>query len=386
MLDRVFHGSKGYWGLMALWGVLILIGAVAYHHQYIDGLMVTGMGRDVSWGLYIAQFTFMVGIAASAVMVVLPYYLHDYKAFSKTVILGEFLAVSAVVVCLLFIFVDMGEPHRVLNVIRYARPDSVMFWDFTVLTGYVVLNIVIAINAIEAERKAVPPPKWVKPLIYLSIPWAVSIHTVTAFLYSGLSARPYWLTAIMAPRFLASAFAAGPALLVLLALFVRRYSHFDVGSRAIQALGTIITYAMIVNIFFIIVEMFTALYSAAPEEGATFTYLFFGLHGRAVLTPWTWVGDILAVGCTVALVVPKVRHRESALAWLCGGVIASLWIEKGLELVIAGFIPTPLGHITQYSPTLTEVAITVGIYAVGALVLTALYRLVLSVRKEMQLA
>ncbi len=386
MLHRVFRGGKQYWGLIAFWGVLILIGSLAYHRQFDEGLMVTGMGRDVSWGLYIAQFTFMVGIAASAVMVVLPYYLHDYKAFGRTVILGEFLAVSAVVVCMLFIFVDMGQPHRVLNVLRYAQPHSVMFWDFVALSGYLILNLVIGFNAIEAERKDMKPPRWVRPLIYLSIPWAVSIHTVTAFLYAGLAARPFWMTAIMAPRFLASAFAAGPSLLILLALLVRRWGRFDVGARSIQALGTIVTYAMVVNIFFVLVEVFTALYSAVPDEGATFTYLLFGLDGHAVLTPWTWAGDILALGCTIALVVPRVRRREGALAWLCGGVITSLWIEKGLELVIAGFIPTPLGHITQYVPTPTEVAITVGVYAVGGLVLTALYRLVLSVREELQLA
>ncbi len=386
MIQRVFRGGKRYWGLMALWGVLIFVGSLAYSRQFSEGLMVTGMGRDVSWGLYIAQFTFMVGIAASAVMVVLPYYLHDYKAFAKTVILGEFLAVSAVLVCMLFIFVDMGQPRRVLNVLLHARPNSVMFWDFAVLTGYLLLNLVIAGTAIEAERKDVKPPAWVRPLIYLSIPWAVSIHTVTAFLYAGLAARPFWMTAIMAPRFLASAFAAGPSLLILLALAVRRYGGFDVGTRSIRALSVIVTYAMVVNVFFVLVEMFTALYSAVPHETETFTYLLAGLGGHNVMRPWTWVGDLLAIGCTIALIVPRVRHREHVLAWLCGGVIASLWIEKGFELVVAGFIPTPLGHVTEYVPTHTEIAITFGVYAVGGLVLTALYKLVLSVREEMQLA
>ena len=188
MIQNVFHGSKRYWAILAIWALLILVGLAAWSHQYADGLSVTGMSRDVSWGLYIAQFTFMVGVAASAVMVVLPYYLHDYKAFGRTVILGEFLAVSAVVVCMLFVFVDMGQPRRVLNVLLHPRPNSVMFWDFMVLGGYLLLNLVIGVVTIEAERKEAPPPRWVRPLIYLSIPWAVSIHTVTAFLYSGLGA------------------------------------------------------------------------------------------------------------------------------------------------------------------------------------------------------
>jgi len=384
MLENAFRGSKRYWVVLGFWTVLIAVGAVAYSRQFAEGLTLTGMSRDVSWGLYIAQFTFLVGIAASAVMVVLPYYLHNHKAFARTVILGEFLAVSAVLMCMLFIFVDMGRPTRVMNVLLHPSPHSLMFWDFMVLSGYLVLNLIIGTVTIEAERRDAPPPRWVRPLIYLSIPWAVSIHTVTAFLYAGLVARPFWMTAILAPRFLASAFASGPSLLILLALLVRRFGSFDPGRQAIRSLGTIVTYAMAINLFFVVVELFTGLYSAIPHDVHAFAYLFVGLEGHSALTPWTWVGNALAVVCTVGLLVPALRHSERWLALLCGGVIAALWIEKGLSLVIAGFIPSPLGHITEYTPTAPEIAITVGVYAVGGLVLTALYRVVVSVRERVQ--
>jgi molybdopterin-containing oxidoreductase family membrane subunit len=386
MLHHAFGGGRRYWLLLAVWGVLIALGATAFVHQLREGLSITGMSRDVSWGLYIAQFTFLVGIAASAVMVVLPYYLHDYKAFGRMVILGEFLAVSAVVMCLLFVFVDMGQPTRVLNVLLHPQPGSVMFWDSVVLFGYLVLNLVIGTVTIEAERREAPPPRWVRPLIVVSVPWAVSIHTVTAFLYAGLEARPFWMTAILAPRFLASAFASGPSLLVLLALLVRRTSRFDPGRDAIQALGTIVAYAMAINLFFVGVEVFTALYGALPHHVHPFTYLFVGLEGHAALTPWTWVGQGLAVVCAALLLIPRLRRREGWLALMCGGVIAALWIEKGLALVVTGFIPTPLGRITEYTPTAPELAITAGIYAVGGLVLTMLYRIVMTVRERLQAA
>jgi len=364
--------------------VLIALGTVAYGRQLTEGLTVTGMSRDVSWGLYIAQFTFLVGIAASAVMVVLPYYLHNYKAFGRMVILGEFLAVSAVLMCMLFIFVDMGQPTRVINVLLHPRPNSPMFWDSMVLFGYLLLNLVIASVTIEAERREMPPPRWVRPLIYLSIPWAVSIHTVTAFLYAGLEARPFWMTAILAPRFLASAFASGPSLLLLLALLVRRFGRFDPGREAIHALGTIVTYAMAINLFFVAVELFTALYGGMPHHVEPVAYLFTGLEGHAVLRPWTWVGQLLGVACAIGLLFPALRRREGTLALLCAGVIASLWIEKGLALVVTGFIPSPLGHLTEYTPTAPELAITLGVYAVGGLVLTLLYTLVVNVRERLQ--
>jgi len=386
MIDRIFHGGLRYRLILAAGALMVLGGLVAYAHQLTNGLGVTGLSRDVSWGLYIAQFTFLVGIAASAVMVVLPYYLHDYKAFGRMVILGEFLAVAAVLMCMLFVFVDMGQPARVLNLILHPRPNSVMFWDMLVLSGYLLINLVIGSVALDAERTEAAPPRWIRPLIILSIPWAVSIHTVTAFLYAGLEARPFWMTAILAPRFLASAFASGPALLILLALALRRYSRFDVGTKAIQALATIVTYAMAINLFFVGVELFTALYGGNPHHTEPFAYLFTGIEGRGALMPWVWTGQLVALAAAVLLLVPANRRRHRILAVLCALVVGALWIEKGLALVVAGFIPSPLGHVTEYAPTTPEVAVTIGVYGVGVLVLAMLYRLVLNIRERFEMA
>jgi len=264
MLEKAFYGSAKYYGWILFLLLVIGAGVGCYVYQLTEGLRVTGMGRDISWGLYIGQLTFLVGVAASAVMVVIPYYLHNYKVFGKITVLGEFLAVSAVSMCGLFVLADLGTPSRALNLILYPTPNSILFWDMIVLNMYLLLNLVIAWNVLSAERKSAPPPKWVKPLIYLSIPWAVSIHTVTAFLYAGLPGRHLWLTAILAVRFLGSAFAAGPSLLILLCLFVRRVSKFDPGRDAIQSLAKIVTYALVASIFFVGLEFFTAYYSQVP--------------------------------------------------------------------------------------------------------------------------
>jgi molybdopterin-containing oxidoreductase family membrane subunit len=382
MLDKALQGSRRYWTLIGILLAVIVVGLATYLQQLAQGLGLTGLSRDVPWGLYIAQFTFLVGVAASAVMVVLPYYLHHYKAFGRLAILGEFLAIPAVLMCMLFIFVDMGQPSRVLNIVLHPTPHSVMFWDMIVLSGYLVLNVVISRATFRAERAGRPPPDWVKPIIYLSIPWAVSIHTVTAFLYSGLAARPFWLTAILAPRFLASAFAAGPALLILLALAVRRFSTWDPGSEAIAKLGEIVTYAMALNVFFVGLEVFTALYSDIPEHVEHFTYLYVGLHGHGILAPWMWASLTFAGVALLLLLVPRIRRNEGFLALASVSVVASLWIEKGLGMVITGFVPSPLGVITEYWPTRRETLIALGIYAVGALVLTVLYKVAITVREE----
>ncbi len=382
MLEKALAGGKQYFGWLTALGVVIAIGFAFYMWQLSFGLGITGMSRYVTWGFYIAQFTFLVGVAASAVMLVLPYYLHNYKAFGRITILGEFLAVASVSMCVLFIFVDLGQPMRVLNVMLYPTPNSILFWDMIVLNGYLLLNIVIGWKVLEAERNAVAPPKWIKPLIYVSIPWAVSIHTVTAFLYCGLPGRGFWLTAILAPRFLASAFASGPSLLILLCLIVRKLTKFDPGKEQIQSLAKIVTYGIIINVFFLACEVFVVFYSGIPEHMDHFTYLFAGLHGHGALVPWMWASVILMIVAIILLVNPVTRKNESILAVACVTVFAGTWIDKGLGMISGGFVPSPLHHVNEYVPTLPEIAITLGVWATGFLILTILFKIAVTVKEE----
>jgi len=383
MLENALTGSKRYWGWIGLLSVLILVGLICYLKQLSYGLGITGMSRDVTWGFYIAQFTFLVGVAASAVMIVLPYYLHDYKSFGKLAILGEFVAVGSVIMCLLFIFADLGQPQRGFNIIFHPSPNSILFWDMIVLNGYLVINLVLSWVTLTSERKGIKPEGWwIKPLILLSIPWAISIHTVTAFIYCGLAGRSFWLTAILAPRFLASAFASGPALLILIFFIVRKFGKFEVGKEPIQKLATIAAYAMVLNVFFFLLEVFTALYSAIPEHEHHFQYLFFGLDGKHKLVPWMWIAQIFAVVALVILIVPKYRRNENLLKWGCISVFIAIWIDKGLGMVVTGFVPSPLGAVTEYWPSFPELCISLGIYALGALIVTVLYKVALTVREK----
>ena len=384
MLERALTGSQRYWTWVLFLLAVIAVGLYSYIKQYNYGLGVTGMSRDVSWGLYIAQFTFLVGVAASAVMLVLPYYLHDFKKFGNMVILGEFLAIPSVIMSMLFIIVDLGQPLRIFNVIRYPSPQSIMFWDMLVLFGYLVLNIVIGWTTLGAESKGTPTPAWLKPIIYLSIPWAVSIHTVTAFLYAGLPGRHLWLSAIMAARFLASAFAAGPAILILLCLLVRKISKFDPdpGVGAIQSLVKIVTYAMVANIFFYVLEFFTAFYSNIPEAMAPLKYLFVGLDGQTRLVPFMWTATILAFVGSGLLLFPSTRRNDKILPFALVAIIVANWIDKGMGLVIGGFIPNSFERVTEYVITYTEISVTLGVYAIGILLLTILYKIAISVREQ----
>ena len=382
MLDKALKGNSFYWGWLIFLLILMGIGFGFYLLQWFEGLKITGMSRDVSWGFYIGQLTYFVGVAASGVMVVLPYYLHDYKAFGRITILGEFLAVPAIVMCLMFVMVDLGNLPRMGNLFLYPQPKSILFWDATVLNIYMLLNIVIGWNVLSAERKGVPYQKWIKVLIYISIPWAFSIHTVTAFLYSGLPGRHYWLTAILAARFLSSAFCSGPALLILLCLIVRRVSSFDPGREQIRTLGGIVTYAMLLNVFFFLLELFTAFYSQIPGHMHSIQYLFSGLEGYDRLVPWMWTAAFFAFVAVILLVIPNARRNEGVLAVACASIIIATWIDKGFGLVIGGFIPNTFERVFEYWPTLPEIAISVMVWATGFFILTILYKVVVSIKSE----
>jgi Ni/Fe-hydrogenase subunit HybB-like protein len=361
---------------------LVALGAIAYARQLTLGLQITGLSRETPWGLYIGQLTFLVGVAASAVMVVLPYSLHHDAAFSRLTVLGELLSISALVTAVLFVFVDIGQPARVLNVLFYPTPGSVMFWDFVVVFGYLVVNIALVRSALTTVRTAAPPPFWYRPLAVVSIPLAFGIHTVTALLFSGLAARPGWWTAILAPRFLASAFASGPALLILLGVWLRRTNRFDVGAEAIRKLAVIATYALVANVFFAALEGFTGVYSGVADHGEHFAYLFVGRGGQRALAPWMWVSAALSLCALAILLNPGARRRDGWLVGACIAIVGSVWIDKGLCLIVSGFVPSATGEVVVYRPTLPELAISVAIYSFGALLFAGMCSVCLRILRQ----
>ena len=386
MIEKALKGSTGYWVWMLFLLSIMGVGGLCYVQQFNYGLGITGMSRDVTWGVYISQFTFLVGVAAGGLMLVLPYYIHNYKAFGRIVILGEFMAIAAIAMCLMFIIADLGQPMRAMNVLLHPTPHSMLFWDMIVLNGYLVLNILCGWVVLQSEYKGIKYPKWIKPFIYLSIPWAISIHTVTAFLYCGLPGRHFWLTAILAPRFLASAFAAGPALLMVIAMILKRTTKFDVGREAQDKLVTIIGYAAMLNFFFLGCEFFVAYYSQIPGHMHTLDYLFWGLgHGDQVynnLVPFMRASVVMGLAGIALIFVSRAKQSDGLLVVSCLLIFFAFWIDKGLGLVLGGFVPNMLDQVTEYYPSAQELGITAAIWATGFFILSILYKVAISVKLE----
>jgi molybdopterin-containing oxidoreductase family membrane subunit len=382
MLEAAITGSRRYWIWVSFLLVVIAIGFVSWLREvHLGSGPMTGLSRDVTWGLHVGQLTFFVGVAASAVLVTMPYYLLNYKEFGKIAIMGEFLAVSAVLISMLSVFAIMGQPTRIWNVILHATPNSIIFWDLVVLNVYLILNILCGWTVLGAERKGVPPPVWIKPFIIFAIIWAPLIHTVTAFIFAGLPGRDHWLTSLQAAHFLATAFAAGPSLLIILSMIVRKVSRFDPGKVALQTLAKIATCALVIHIFFIALEFFTAFYSRIPGHMRTLQYLYTGLDGHRELVPVMWTSSILAVTALVLLLTPATRRNEKTLLAAALAAFFSIWLDKGFCFVVSGFVPNPFERVTGYWPALNEFFVAAGCWGVGFLVLTILYRIVISVRE-----
>jgi Ni/Fe-hydrogenase subunit HybB-like protein len=377
-LRWALSGGKGFRIYLATLLVVMGVGGIAYLRQFQEGLVLTGMSNIVSWGLYISNFTFFVGVAAAAVMLILPAYVYKDKDFHEVVIIGECVAVGALVMCLMFITVDMGGPLKVWHMIPgiglFNFPSSILAWDVLVLNGYLALNTLVPLYILWCNYHNREPIGWkYRPFIFLSIFWAISIHLVTAFLYQGLPARPFWNNPLLGPRFLASAFAAGPAIMMLVLIVIKKKTDYPIDEKIFFKLKRIIVVAAVINLIMLFSEVFKEFYTFT-HHSLSAQYLYFGLEGHDSLVPWIWTAISLNIFGTLlfAFVPSKGRLGYLMVAAIC--LFTGIWIEKGFGLIIPGFIPSPMGEVVDYAPSFNEILITVGVLATGAFVVTMLIK------------
>ncbi len=371
---RLMKGPPVYYAWILFLIALIGIGVYAYAHQLKQGMTITGMTDQVSWGLYIGNFTFLVGVAAAAVLLIIPAYIYHFGPIKEITILGEILASAALIMAMLFVTVDLGHPERIWHLLPIIGtpnfPSSLLGWDILVLNGYLFINIAISTYLLSMLYLDKKEKKWFyMPFVLLSIPWAVGIHTVTAYLYNGLGARPFWNTAILVPRFLASAFCSGPAISIIAFQLIRKFTRFKVKDEALFKIAEMIAISMGVNMLFLGAEVFKELYTATWHE-APILYLFVGLHGHTVLVKWIWIALSSNFLAFVLFLIPKTKKNYVTLNIACILIVFGVWLEKGLGFIVPGFVPTPLGEIWEYWPRTMEILISVGIWGIGLLYYT----------------
>lgn len=383
-LDGVTSGDRRYHVWMGSLTAVMVLGGAAYLYQATHGLGVTGMNDHVSWGLYISNLAFLVGVAAAAVILVMPaYVLHDVD-FSRAVLLAEGVAVAALVMCLAFVTANSpGFPWKwwrlTPGIGLLNWPNSMLAWDVIALNGYLMLNLAIPFYILYSHFMGrEPSKKKYVPFIYLSVIWAVSIHLITAFLFAAPPSRPLWNSPLLGPRFLASAFTAGPAFMVLLLGYIRSNTRYPIADAAIHKLATAVTVAAQINLVMLLSDLVFE-FRFPTHHSISARYLFFGLGEHNALVPWIRTAITLNVAATVVLMIHPLRRNARWLMTACATLFIAIWIEKGIGLVIPGFIPSPLGEVVEYTPTWVELGVSAGIWALGLFVLTILVRVALPI-------
>jgi Ni/Fe-hydrogenase subunit HybB-like protein len=384
-LKLVVSGGPLYYAWCLFLICIILIGLRYYLLQMDEGLIVTHMRNEVSWGMYIANFTYLVGVAAAAVLLVIPAYVYHFGPIKEIVVLGELWAASSIIMALLFVFVDLGRPDRFWHLMPYVGwlsfPQSLLAWDVLVLNGYLVLNVFVPVYMlVKLYYGKEPNKKFVIPLILVSIPWAVGIHTVTAFLYNGLEARPFWNASILAPRFLASAFCSGPAMVILMFQVVRKISFIKIEDSALFKVAELIAYAMFLNLFLLAAEVFKEYYSNTIHL-ASLQYLLQGIGEHKVLVPWIWTAMAFNVTAFFLFLVSRTRKWLPTLNIGCFLIIIGVWIEKGPGFILPGFVPGPLGEIYDYFPNHIELLVSFGVWATGLLIFTLFMKVAIPIQR-----
>ncbi|MEA3301900.1 MAG: NrfD/PsrC family molybdoenzyme membrane anchor subunit [Pseudomonadota bacterium] len=373
-----FSGGVIFWGWMLLLAFFIMLWGYGEYVQLTNGMIVTGLNDQVSWGFYLANFVFMVGVAAAAVTVVFPAYVYKHKELHKIVVLGEMLAIAAVIMCLLFVTAHMGRPDRLWHIFPvigiFNWPHAMLTWDVLVLTGYLALNIIGGFYYLYKKYTGKPVNKlFYLSIVYIAIVWALSIHTVTAFLINTMPARPMWFHSMMPIKFITTAFAAGPSLIIIVFLLVRKFTPMQIADEAFHLLSQIVVWCLGIALFLTLSEIVTELYPST-EHSLGLQYLMFGHHGLDALVPFFWTAMALMIGSFILLLIPRVRKNLLLLPFICLAVFVGIYIEKGMALMIPGVIPTPIGEFAEYFPTHIEFMIVGGVWAIGFFVLTVLIK------------
>jgi molybdopterin-containing oxidoreductase family membrane subunit len=381
-------GGIGYQLFLCVLVAFMVFGVYAYFVQAKLGLSVTGMNNIVSWGFYISNFTFLVGVAAAAVMLILPAYIFKDEHLHDVVIIGEGVAVGALVMAMFFVFVDLGNPLKAWHLSPviglFNWPSSLLAWDVLVLNGYLALNLFVPLYILYCHyHDREPDEKKYRPFVFLSIFWAVGIHMVTAFLYEGLPARPFWNNPLMGPRFLASAFAAGPALITVVLILIHTRTTFKIDSKIFNKLRLIIVISAIVNLVMLFSEVFNEFYFPT-HHSLSAVYLYFGLDGHNSLVPWIWTAVTMNVLGTVTLAFNPGHNNPKVLLPACILLVTGVWIEKGIGLIVPGLIPSPLGEVVDYAPSWVEVSIALGILAFGVMIVSWLIRPALIIEQRFE--
>ncbi|MCE4628578.1 MAG: polysulfide reductase NrfD [Desulfurococcales archaeon] len=345
------------------------------------GLIMTGVNENVPWGLYISFFTFWVGVAASGIIFSFAAYVFNDKEFKKVVPLAEAQAVIALIITVWGIVANLGRPIRAtFEMPKFENLRSMLDWDFTVIFTYMILNAIAFIYTVNQMRLGRPVSrKFIIPYMIISSPFAIGIHTVTAFIFHALTARPALNTALLAPRFIATAFASGPALLlVLIYIAEKTIPEFKVDFSVYKKTLNVILVSLTTGLFFTLAEVHEVFwYTTEPLKKAQLIATFYG-GPIPMLTALTWTWIAFGVAAVLLGILPPMRRARESIVVIALITFIGVFAEKTLATILPGFVINPVGLPSHYKIAPIEYFVSIGIHSTVFILYAILARSYLS--------
>jgi molybdopterin-containing oxidoreductase family membrane subunit len=405
--DLTYHVkiNKGFHIWMAFLSVCLGVCLYAYIIQLRIGLGVTGMRDFVSWGMYISNFVFFVASALVGMLISAVLGLSGQKWITPIARIAEIIAIAFASVAGLVIVSDMGRPDRLLNVFIYGRFQSPILWDVTVVTTYTLVSVLLfyipLIPDLAILKNDKTLPKWqsniynlmsinwknspeqqslaknaIRILLILIIPIALAIHTVTSWLFA-FTPRVGWNSTIMGPYFVAGAFVAGVAAVVIVMYILRKIYNLQdyITDMHFDKTAKLLVLVSLVYLYFNINEYFVPGYKMQKSEAIHLHELFDGRFSFLF-----WSVQIFGLVLPIILLLIKPFRKPLPLFVIGIFVLVGSWFKR--YLIVIPTMENPLLPIQNepqnfaiYTPTVIEIAVTMGSLIMVVMIISTLAKL-----------
>ncbi len=389
LLAPIERTGPGFYWTAGLLSLFILWGAIAYWAQLSEGLGVTGLHQPVSWGFYVTNFVFFIGISHAGTLISAILRLSKAEWRRPVTRMAEVITVMVLFIGAGQILVDLGRPDRIMNIIRYGRYQSPLLWDATSIGAYLTASIVylyipmipdiailrdrlgkrkflytvLALGWTGSEHQQTILNRAIAIMAVLVIPIAVSVHSVVSFVFS-MTLQPMWHSTIFGPYFVVGAIFSGIAALIVAMIVFRKAYGLEGYLKPVhfRYLGQLLLVMSLLWFYFTFAEYLTGYYGSKPEEMKVFWAKFTG-----PFWPFFW-GMVLANFAIPVLCLVRLGRRTIGKVCTASlSVLVGMWLERFIIIVPTLSNPRLPFGAGIYWPTWIEWGETAGSFALFAL-------------------
>jgi dimethyl sulfoxide reductase membrane subunit len=362
-LGALTSASPRYWAFVSLLVTVLALAGMAYVSQLQQGGAVMAMRDNYPWGLWFTDYMYYIGLSAGGLIVYASVHLFGAKQFTPLSRLAVLQAGLLVMMALLGIVTDMERPWRAVWMLLTPNPTSPFVYTGSAANIYMIICFVDLWVLITGKGGH----KLAHRMTLIALPFAIYLHTTTAFVLALNKSRELWNSAMMVPIFLTSATASGIALLLLVAYIMKHFKVLELKASMFRSLATLLATVIIMDLFMLVVEIATVFWptSAMPGHVARFSLFITGPY-------WWTLMPVLVLGATAfALLAPRgTRHKPAVQITASILYVCAIWLKR-YTLMSMGFAINPLGQYSPpYVPSLVEVLLALGILALGVLLMT----------------